>query len=1693
MLVAKVRRESLMQRDVPRQRGAAPGFTFDAPLENEGEIVDGLLAALVRNQVPPGAWSSLHLAAVRDDRLTELAEAYAAASQGKRLKAATPQVAAEFLYRAGLFFADAANQPAQAVEYWQRSLTAFPAHPAAFGRLESSLIDAGDKAAQASLYIREAHHRPRAEQADLLRRAVTLLEEQPGTESELVEQYQEILRLDPRDDETRSKLEARYIEANRPRDVVRLLEQALTGDPPPEELSALEIRGRLIRLYAGPLNEIERTMPHVEAILLADPEHDDARAIAQRLLEVKALAGRAAATLAQATEATGTPADVAKILAIELEHTRGPKRRDVLRRLGILRQDRLGDEAAAYESFEQALALDATDEDVLRRYVSLAVGLHKELDAGRSLARFTAAARDPQARARLAAEVGQLYLSGGDSKRARASFVAVLAMPDLPAQVTLGVSRSLCAIYAADRDYRALADALERVATLEPNDDMRQTANEELAELAENTLRDAGRAIIAWRRLVDTPARGRALSALEPLYEATGNAVDLAFVLEEHAKDEPDIGAARALAFRAATVLSARPEDRERASDSWARFTERFGPDREALAAWIPLLEADGDWARLSMALEGEASLASPEERAPLFAKLGQIRLQRTSDVKGAIDAFSRALAADPTEMTSRGALEKLASAGSERLGATLVLEPYYRAEGHTAGVLRVLDLKATASSSPDDRMAAIEEGVKIAGDAGPARAADWLARGLDEAVGTGKDIARWLARLEAALATANPSKFAATLAHALGDLTVDSPPLSMLARMAAEAQVACGNAAEGLALYRRALAHDPASPELLARVDDLLREQGTPAERIALYRTALEENPPSPRRRELLHSIAAIERRDLKDVGAAIATYETALLLDRTDGEAGNALAELYAEADRWDALLNLLEQSLAGASPPDARALRARMAEVAIQEGSLNQARDLAGVLLADATLTEPELLALERIAGALEDTSMLRQVLGRRSAEAEEPAVKIQWLDRLGALELACAESDLAVATWKNAAEIALGIGAVDEARHLYERIRETAPNDRETAARLADLLEVAEDWPKLPELYAVMLEHSLVPSDRVDVLMRHARLLAEHLDDLTSALVAAAQAFELAAGSAEYREVLSTFTTLALRGKATHIFAQAMDDAIEKNAGADAEHAVRRSELRMAKARVLSANREGRDPAVAAYRAILEDGATAEPQLKAALHAFESLLSSEASDARRAERRWLMCWRADRAIGEEKAALLEVWASTEETSFGDTERALELYQRAHALDPVNPRVLSALARLSLGQGDAEGAVVALTAQRDLSVGAARRTVEIEIARILLHRLEQPLAALAAVTRVLEEAPDDPSGLALATELMAKAGTREAIANVLETAQSESRDPAIRATILRALLDVVGDGAAPAEMRRRWYDSLYGIQRTLGRPDLAFETVLAATHEHPEVSSFWDRADELARELQRPGDVADAYARALALPVSPETATALGERGVAFQEEWFEDASGVVRILERVLEIDVHADWAFSRLKMIFDAGERWTELFALYDRTIVAADDARKAALYEDAAQIAKDFANDSDRAVGYLEKLLALRPADAHLVASLERLYERKGSHRALVDLLSRQVGSQKPANAQQTRARIAELWLDELKDHERALEVADEMRRAMTGGTEQNVDPFAISSPFNRSVIWASVKFVPKPPATNRFSPATSR
>lgn len=221
-----------------------------------------------------------------------------------------------------------------------------------------------------------------------------------------------------------------------------------------------------------------------------------------------------------------------------------------------------------------------------------------------------------------------------------------------------------------------------------------------------------------------------------------------------------------------------------------------------------------------------------------------------------------------------------------------------------------------------------------------------------------------------------------------------------------------------------------------------------------------------------------------------------------------------------------------------------------------------------------------------------------------------------------------------------------------------------------------------------------------------------------------------------------------------------------------------------------------------------------------------------------------------------------------------------------------------------------------------------------------------------------------------------------------------------------------------------------------------DQALAAALAAARSEPEKQDNWALAEQLAEILQRVDEVAAAYREALAHDLSPDAIERLGRRAAAFHEAWLgDDNASLARVLLRVLAVQPGADWAFSQLTAVYTLRERWADLLALYDQTLVAPiGEARRVHLLEEAANIARDFAGQADRAVGYMQQLLALRPNDERLEASLERLLERQSRWGDLVALWKRRIellGREATAGLQ---ARIAEASLDKLHDPALALE-----------------------------------------------------
>ena len=488
-------------------------------LENEVAVLDLLVSALARGQTNDAMWEQLHDAALRDDRLAEVAFAYEKLSKDKKLRSLNPGAQTTFLLHAASFFAEVFGDIDGAEPYLDRAFSLSPGDAAVFEKLTAVLSGKGANARLGEIYaIAAGQQADRAEQLRMLREAAVLL---AGDEDRSAKIHLEVLKIDPTDTTSRRALEDCYERGGKLAELARLLEQALSGDASTDLAATRALRVRLISLYAGGLGEVERALPHVEELLKIDPAHPAARVIAGELLGHKGVAARAAAALSSAFELNGEPSEAARMLGIEIDLLRGPKRLDAQKRLSALTFDRLADPEKTFLLDEAIIPLDPGDHEVRARYVKIASALDKQLEATKVLTRAATGAKDPVVRARINADLGDLLVELGDGRKARVAYQAALdARAEDPA--TLRAARALATICAEAKDHRALSAALGRLSEIEPSEDARTEATLRLAHLSEIELRDAVGAIGAYRKLLGTRLEADAIDALERLLEGSG-------------------------------------------------------------------------------------------------------------------------------------------------------------------------------------------------------------------------------------------------------------------------------------------------------------------------------------------------------------------------------------------------------------------------------------------------------------------------------------------------------------------------------------------------------------------------------------------------------------------------------------------------------------------------------------------------------------------------------------------------------------------------------------------------------------------------------------------------------------------------------------------------------------------------------------------------------------------------------------------------------------------------------------------------------------------------------------------------------------------------------------------------------------------------------------------------------------------
>lgn len=308
-------------------------------------------------------------------------------------------------------------------------------------------------------------------------------------------------------------------------------------------------------------------------------------------------------------------------------------------------------------------------------------------------------------------------------------------------------------------------------------------------------------------------------------------------------------------------------------------------------------------------------------------------------------------------------------------------------------------------------------------------------------------------------------------------------------------------------------LEQEPATRWALDRVKLTLSAAARWPALFALYDRAIDATGDETERARLLDEAAIAARDVARDRERAVAYWERHAELVAGDARVDAALERLYAQAGNRRGLINHIKRRYERARPGEEQALLLRLAELALEEGELEEAIDAAESLRAcgadDAGLLER---TLTRALGSSGDARA--QAAGCRAARLlREGRVSAAERARLLRAELSLVAGEERRALWLELArlcekELADPDGAFDAARELFV----TLPGEKERK-RLEKLSKKTGRYKELCEAYVSASSRPQQLAERRALLLRAADVAERELQDRGRAVCLLRQMYEL----------------------------------------------------------------------------------------------------------------------------------------------------------------------------------------------------------------------------------------------------------------------------------------------------------------------------------------------------------------------------------------------------------------------------------------------------------------------------------------------------------------------------------------------------------------------------------------------------
>lgn len=1521
------------------------------------------------------------------------------------------------------------GEPARAERYHRRILERSVDDAGSFASLDA-LFKGDERYADLAALLRDRADRTSSDdvRVDMLQQLAFLLEDVLDRSDDAVATYREILDVRPDHESAVRALERLYEQRERWGDLEALLERTV-GVVRHE--SGVDRRLRIADLRERRLDRKAAALDDYRDIATERP--DDPRLVAafERLLAEKALRQDVADILAPLYERQGKYADLVRILQVKLEaaSTAGD-RVTVWTRVAQIREDALTDLDGAFEAYAQAVEADPSNPDTRRQLsrIADAQGLHA-LQADVLEDVLGKVGDDAPLRAEILAKLAGLYDEAlVDAPRAEGAYRRLLAADPDDAATAVPAAVALERLFAARERHADLVDVLRIQARFADKSDLRAALLKRIAEIQETFLSAPADALATLEEIDDlAPSDVENLRALERLYSQTGSWAKLIDVLRRRCALASDAGDRRTASYRIAELLEEKLADRDEAIVAYQGILASHPSDVPAVRALERLFTAGGQWSDLLDALRRLLDLAaSDSERVQALCRMGEVQHKHLKDAAEAVESYRRAIELDPHHGPARDALDRLAADEDVRLRVSRILAPLFAGEGQWADLLRMVEIEIADAEDDAVRTAALRRAAEVAeiGLGDSRRAFGYLGEALRRLAGT-PDAGAVVSEVERLAGVLGDSAAVTALfREVVPDVVDPSIQTAMLLRIASAAKDGRDLAA-AIEYYSKALDNDPACRPAL----DALEEVHAAAQRwqdlLEVYRRKADMAGSPSERVALLFLQARLCEQRLDDASAATTCYESVLEIDPSDRDAAAALEGLYAGAERWGALLDLLERRLSWPGV-DGLAIRHRIGEIAIDKlGDPPRAfRSFGAVLEADSGYA-PTLELLEGLlregdhraeaAGVLEDVYRRRMdlrklvdVLQVKLEYAEDPEARKALLRKIGQFQEEQLEN-------------------LDEAFVTYGRLCREDIDDvssRELVERLAGVMGA---WDRLADLYDAILRDADVETAATAAIASRLGDIAERrLKDLARARGAYRRAYSFDVSNAEALGALErVFAATEDWNALLDLLRQVCDGTYDPEA---------RKHLLFQIASVQEEKLDSRPKAIETYVEVLD----VDPSDARAIASLDRLYYYE--------KRWtdlvdLLTRRIEQAPDDAgRNALRYRVGSLYQEQLGDVDRAISSFEEILRADPghreaivamvnlmANPdqrfRIAQSLEPVYRHLGEWESLVQVYLAQLENLRDPSDRIIRwLDIARLFEENLGDPRNAMKGYAEAFKEDPTDPGVL---EQLQRLAGTLEAWTDLI---------PAIEAGIAK-----VDDGALKADLLRL-------VARTLDRrlgdfrgAAAAYERLIRIEPGDAETLEDLDALLTLLSDWERLVAVLDLKAEATADVPALKT---IRQRQAEVCEEQIGKIDAAIDFYRKALDLDESDLGLYESVARLLERRERYAELVETLQRKLtVLVDPAGRRDAMIRVALCLRDRLADSAGAVRAYRALLEEFPSDLETLEALDTLYSADRSWHDLADVLVRKLDAVRTdAERLALRLRLGALCRGQIEDAQGAID-----------------------------------------------------